>query len=314
MKAFQCSGLVLGLAMLAGCGGGSEGATAGPSRPDGPGSTTPLVNSVCSDGTAGASNDNTCQELERIGALALTQVRMSSLAFSAAYDRAVLLPTSGAQDCPSGGTVTRRVEDALAIRLTYQLCDFGLGPFSGTVRTEQNNAGDSTAADIEVDVRFGAVRYEGSGYVVGFGNTGPQASVIGSITSGSDTPLVLEASTLLDPQADGSYGAALIAQHRRAETELVGLYNTSPDGAERVRADERGRGFVIVTLPFSGAVRYRRHFVAHVDVRSEEIEGRLTVEDRALSGPMINLDTTASENVSSTWDEVSAHPRFDVSS
>lgn len=308
-------------AAIAGCGGGSGSSESGPasggngsgsSQNNGNGTATALTNSTCTDNTAGATRQNTCHELERIGGLALTTVRLNSLSYSTAYDRAFnITPAPGTQSCPQSGGVSAVVEAVDVIRLTFTACDFGLGPFSGTVRAEDTSSGDGTSSNLEIDVTFGSTRYQVGGLVIGLGNSGPQVGLSGSFTVGAADRQLMDTTSAFNPNPDGTLSGFVLSQHGLRGPGYLGLINDGASAGVKVLPDERGGGFVIVQMPFTGFLRYTRRFTANL--RQEDVEAGLAVDGRGFSGSIVDQNTNAGETIASDWDEVMAHPRYDFS-
>lgn len=299
-------------AILCGCGGGGDDPDSESGTPDnGAGLGTTLQNSRCSKSTSGPSGAHTCKDLQRIGGLALNMVRLNSLSFSMAHERAASMASlAGSQDCPVSGSVRGVLSGVQTVTLTLSQCDFGLGPFNGTVRTARR-ANLQTFSDLTIDVTVRGARYQTVGTVSSLSDSLPQVSANGSLAVGSAMPILVDVLSAFVPNSDGSLGAGFQSSLRIGTATAMTLNNGSGDGSERILPNERGGGFVIVDMPFSGFVPYRRIFSDPPNLRFDVFDARLAVQGRSISGRIVNFNTNASEPIASTWDAVMASPRYD---
>lgn len=306
---FHVWGCMALLALLGGCaGGGAESAL-----PDGngtPNDPPDIQNSVCSDSNDGVTGYNTCHELERIGGLARSALRMSSLSFSVGYDRALARAGKGIENCPVSGTVTTATTSVGAIETTFTDCDFGIGPVTGVTRTAKPEQGSPDASALEVEVTIRNVRYEGVGSAGDLQSTIAQSNVDGSLTVGSAPSQRLQVTSVLLPEADGSLTHSLFAQHFIGTANAVVLQTSSPQ-FDKTFVSEKSNGFVVIELPFTRTARYTRVFSQPANSRFESSEANLAVEGRSLEGPLVNPANNGTESVSSTWDALLAAPRYD---
>lgn len=299
----------LGL-LLAACSGGTD---LGPSLGgDGtrPPTTPPIQDATCSTDAGGATGFVTCHELERLGALALVALRLSSLGFSMSYERAVDRVSAGASPCPMAGMVSARLLTGGAVQTTLMGCDFGVGAITGTVRTLQPMSATSST-DWAVDVSWGSVRYQGTGSVDALSDSIPQVALAGSLTVGDATPLNMDMYSIPIEEADGSITYGVGSQYFIAGGANAVNFQASSPNFDKTTLSEKGGGFVVVELPFTRTIRYRRTFSDPPALRFEAAQADLDVEGRALDGTLFNTSTGQGQPVATTWDAAMAAPRYD---